>query len=281
MKKAVVLGICVAFSCASFCTLVFAQGSCAGLPVDPNWDVDGVLLYRMGGSSWQVLQQGAPLPRTGAIQFVYMVKERWDVGRAGVVVIKTGTSSTAARNNPTHQGSVWLVRSDRSARSNGTCGPIKTFFPRYVGASSYDRYHNSGLSIPPADSDALKAYHIHYLGRGESCRDTNNTNWDSPLRWEFRSNRSQFSFDSYTVTNGMTQFESSIGISSALAGAASLSDTRVAIRRYRTDQNKIACIGFGLNVPGPGYFLRINDLDASQTPGIFIRAYEKSWQLTP
>jgi hypothetical protein len=235
----------------------------------------------MGGSSWQVLQEGNSLPHRGPVQFAYVVKERWDAGRAGALVIKTGSSSTAVQNNPAHQGSVWLARSDRFAPSNGTCGPIKTFFPRYVAASSYDRYHNSGLSIPPADSDALKAYHIHYLGRGESCRDTNNTNWDSPLRWDFRSNRSQFSFDSYTVTYGMTQFESSIGISSALAGAASMSDTRVVIRRYRTDPNKVACIVFSLNVPGPGYFLRIDDLDASQAQGIFNRASEKSWPLTP
>jgi hypothetical protein len=281
MRKSIALSICAALGCALFSRIGLGQSSCAGMPIHPNWNIDGVLLYRMGTGSWQVLQPTAQLPRRGSVQFVYVVKEMWDTGRGGVVVIKTGSSSSTVQGSPVHQGAVWLVRSEHAAPTNGTCGRIKKFLPRYVAATSYDQYHNFGRRIPEADSDSLKAYHIHYLGHGDTCRGTNGTNWDSPLRGDFRSNRSQFSFDTYTVANGMTQFESSLGIGSALAGAAGLSNARVAMRRYHTDENKIACIAFNLNVLDPGYFLRINDLDASQTPGIFFRAYEKTWQLTP
>jgi hypothetical protein len=281
MKKAIAVSVCIAFGCGSFPQTGFGQGTCAGLPVDPSWNVDGVLLYRMGNGPWQVLQTTEQLPHAGSALFVYVVKERWNAGRSGVVVIKTGSSSPAARPNPGHQGAVLLTRSERVAPKNGTCGQIKRFSSRYVSGTSYDAYHNYGRGVPRADSDSLKAYHIHYLGHGDICRDTNDINSDSPLRFDFRSNRSQFSFDGYTVRHGMSQIAASLGFNSALAGTADLANPMVAMRRYQTDENKVACIGFGINVSGPGYFLRINDLDSSQSQGTFYRAYEKSWQLTP
>jgi hypothetical protein len=282
MRKAILLGVFVSLSCALLSGHAHAQSTCSGLPIDLNSNFDSVLLYRMGGAPWQPLQTSDLLPSSGSVQFVYVVREFWDSERYGVIVVKSGSSSPRVAN-PQHPDTVLLSRprAVQSEPANGTCGTIKTFLPTYVSATSYDRYHDLGINIPKGDSDTLTAYHIHYLGRGGTCRDSDNTDYDSPLRFDLRSNRSQFSFDTYVVSHGMaSQFANSVGLGSALAGAAGLSDARAQMRRYHIDSSKIACIPFTLNVGGEGYFLRIDDLDASKQQGFFSRTSEKSWQLT-
>jgi hypothetical protein len=281
MRKAILLGVSVSLSCALLPGLSLAQNACAGLPIDLNSNFESILLYRMGGAPWQALQTSDSLPSGGLVQFVYVVREFWDSERYGVVVVKSGSFSPTVAN-PRHPDAVFLTRPVRSGPSNGACGPIRSFLPRYVSAASYDRYHDLGIAIPQADLNTLTAYHIHYLGRGGACRDSDNIDYDSPLRFDWRSNRSQFSFDTHVVSRGMaSQFASSVGFGSALAGATGLSDSRTQMRRYHTNSSKIACIPFSLNVAGPGYFLRIDDLDASNQQGFFSRTSEKSWRLTP
>jgi hypothetical protein len=278
------LGLAACALLSSICSagLAFGQNSCtADLPIDPTPNIDGTLIFRMKGEPWKPLQATDQLPATGVVQFVYVVRESWGSDRSGVVVIKSGSYSPTTAD-ARHPNSVFLARPGRRGDpSNGTCGRISIFLPRYVAATSYDRYHDLGVSIPQSDNDALTAYHIHYMGRGGVCRDTNNTDYDSPLRLDRRSNRSQFSFDTDVVASGMaSQVASSFGFGSALAGAVGFSNAKSEIRRYHTDGNKMACIPFSLNILGAGYFLRIDDLDASQQDNLFVRTREKTWRLT-
>jgi hypothetical protein len=265
--------------------------NCSGVQTDLGSLQDGTLFYRTGarlhgGQSWQALPTSAQLnlgwPRY--VQFIYIAKETWDRGRSGIIAIKSGYNLiTTGQNGDFGRKRVYLRRPQRSEPDNGICKLVTYFHPRYVSAGSYDRYHDLGARVPAADLATFDEFHVNYLGRGGVCKDSNNTDYDAPLRGDRRSNRAQFSFDRDIVANGMSsQVAATFSIGRAAASSAGFADRRVEIRRYRTDGNKIACVTFNLNLSGPGFQLRINDLEAGeQHSSYFVRGTEQSWQLTP
>jgi hypothetical protein len=293
MIRTLAIGAIAALSASVLPNCVHAQqASCGGLRTDISSLDDGTLFYRTGvrfhggGQAWQALPPSTQLNWGGPryVQFIYIAKENWDRERSGIIAIKSGhylvTNGHSGRSIPR---TVYLRRPQRSEPDNGTCRPISSFHPRSVPATSYDRYHDLGGRIPAADLATFDNFHINYLGRGGVCKYSNNTDYDAPLRGDWRSNRSQFSFDPDIVTSGMnSQFAASFGVGGVSASTAAFADRRVEIRRYRTNGNRIACIPFSLNVLGAGFQLRINDLETgTQYSSYFVRGKEKSWQLTP
>jgi len=63
--------------------------------------------------------------------------------------------------------------------------------------------------------------------------------------------------------------------------SSDLSNRSVEVRRYQTNQNRIACVAFTLAVAQPNFFLRVNDLERVKGTELFPqRGDESQWNVT-
>lgn len=254
-------------------------------------------LYYSGddGRTWNEFNIARPQFANQTLDFIYVIREQSQAGRAGVIIIKSARTGLGEPSVPRRNKNVELVRNADNF-DNGTCATPKSFGTRSVSAQSYDNYHDYAL---PAEGESvvegrkigqqaiLDDFHIKYAGRRGGCRETNNLNRDT---YDNRTNRGQFSFNQGIVKNGvpyqLTEVATNlVGVSTAIGQEIlpNLFNQRVEMRRYRSKIGQPACIKFKLLVPGPGSFLRINDLEALKPDDRgtrFLRADEAPWTLT-
>jgi hypothetical protein len=259
-----------------------AGANCPVFPVgaEPS---DGQLFYRDGRSLAELKLSDQIADRTpNPVQFYYVLREASDEGRAGFVVIKSGRKLGSDETGEALQSKlVHLKRSKKSIANNYPCDVPSAFDETSVAAESYDNYHDYAYDPRnkeeyEGDFHTLSKFHVRrYLGRNKACKNTDSSLWDGLLRLDFRSNRSQFSFDPIVVAFGIHSQAWKAIRQTVGGGSTGLADQRVRMKQYQTDDSKITCIPFTLNVRGRDFFLRINDLESG-----ILRKPEGSWQLT-
>jgi hypothetical protein len=270
---------------ASFCAVA---GDCAFLGRDPLTLRDTELFYKSPQSNTWVSLDATPRDGTLASQtvtFAYVIQEKLDQRRSGVVILKSGRNRVASDPAPRV---VELVRGppddndDATTFQNGSCGRIPEFGQKVVTASSYDRYHDFGGKVLAAEQTTLDKFHYKYVGRADRCRKTNDTSPDSKIPYVPRNNLGQFSFDPNIVgTSTWSQVVALLGPDQAYAGGSdNLAAQRVELKAYRVRKGFPTCVIFSLNVPDSTGFIRINDLEGlAQSNLDYIRADERSWSL--
>lgn len=237
---------------------------CARMQANLDELQDGSVFYRPhaapGTIAWKRLPAGQPIDASQPtrMDFIYVARESWlPEGRPGMVVIKSGQTAGAAPSPPGPE-MVGLRRIETAeANVSPSCGTPFSYKGRVLG-ESYDRYHDSRSRIPLGDQEILeKRFHTGYFGRGGRCKLSNDPTGDTIFG---RSNRGQFSFsDNVVGAQFRSQLFAAIGVSPSYAGT--FSNRAVEVRRYRTDENRIACVAFTLTVAQPNFFLKINDLE--------------------
>ena len=285
MKRIIAGVAAVSFGAALISVDSFAA-DCSFLGRDPLTLRDTELFYRsLLSNKWESLDQASPDSTLGnqTITFAYVIQEKLDQRRSGVVILKSGRNRV---NSDPAPRVVELVRNrpddneDGSAFDNGICRSIPGFGRATVSASSYDQYHDLGRTVSTTDQNTLDRFHYKYLGRYDRCRKTNDGNPDSKVPLVNRSNRGQFSFDGNIVgktTN--SQLVALLGPDAAYAGESEkLAEQRVEMKTYRVRKGLPTCVVFSLNVPALTGFIRINDLEnLARTNLDYIRADEKWW----
>lgn len=263
-------------------------GDCSFLGRDPLTLRDTELFYRsLQTNRWESLDERSPDGTWGnqTIRFAYVIQEKLDQRRSGVVILKSGRQRVSSDPAPRL---VELVRDppddndDGSAFDNGTCRAIPEFGRAKVSASSYDRYHDLGSTVSDVDQDKLDRFHYKYVGRYGRCRRTNDGNPDSKVPLVNRSNRGQFSFDENIVGQATnSQLVALVSPDAAYAGGSEkLAEQKVELKAYRVRKGFPTCVVFSLNVPASTGFVRINDLEGLARYNLdYIRANEKSWSL--
>lgn len=259
-------------------------GSCDPLDRKPSELSDGQLFYRPSGrATWSEMPTAGTDLALKSVTFAYVVDERFDIGRAGVVVFKTGRWRRA--------GEPPVVRATKKIQllrrptnfDNGTCGVVAAFEPGSVSARSYDDYHDIGKSVAPEDEQTLDRFHIKYAARRKTCGETNYSPSDSFSPYA-RNNRGQFSFDTDVVDRGTyIQAFLDLKITTAAASSEKFASQKVEIRQYRTNKGDPQCVFLEHRVPARAAFLRVNDLESVSANTFFApaRSPEHRWQLSP
>lgn len=260
---------------------------CSFLGRDPLTLRDTELFYKSPQTnSWQSLDA----PRDGTLSsqtvtFAYVIQEKLDQRRSGVVILKSGRNRVASDAAPRV---VELVRGppddneDGTTFKNASCGRIPDFGKGSVTSSSYDRYHDMGGKVPSDEQATLDKFHYKYAGRNDRCRKTSDTNPDSVIPYIPRNNLGQFSFDPNIVgTSTWSQVVVLLSPDVAYAGGSdNLAAQRVELKAYRVRKGFPTCVVFSLAVPDATGFIRINDLEGLAQQNLdYIRANEKAWSL--
>jgi hypothetical protein len=237
-------------------------------------------------AAWQSLDETSIALGNQTVSFAYVIQEKLDRKRSGVVIVKSGRNRVPGEPVSDAPKVVELVRDkpdkneDGSEFDNGICGSIAEFGSRKISATSYDRYHDLGSDVP--EIELLKRFHYQYRGRRDRCRYTNDPYPDSKAPRVDRSNRGQFSFNPRIVGVATdSQIAAFVSPDSAYAGSSEgLAKQRVEIKAYRAKAGLPSCVVFSLNVPASTAFIRINDLEGlTQRDLDFIRSNEKVWSL--
>jgi hypothetical protein len=224
------------------------------------------LFYLLSDGTYQELNLTAPSNLKGSTRFIYVAREFLQEGRSGALIVKTGRRLAAGEREPVSNRKLVQLRRPWSADADQCDADL----PRYHGSTSareYDRYHDYGYAQSESeDGKAITSFHASYNYRQKACA----TRTDDDLgAWGWPSNRSQFSFDPNVVSNGFhSQILAGLTPESLHAeGSVGLMDQHVILLKYRTNQEKIACIGFRAAPAGNNFFLRINDLEGSSQSG--------------
>ncbi|KIZ39161.1 hypothetical protein OO17_21280 [Rhodopseudomonas palustris] len=267
-------------------------GDCGFLKRDPlDLLKDGQLFFQPPGhSDWVPVDGSSVALGNQTISFAYVVRETIEKRRAGVVIVKSGRLRTPDEPPVSRASrSVQLVRnapppdSDGRPFDNGKCGQIPAFGAASVSAQSYDDFHDLGARAPEREQGILNSFHYKYVGRRNGCKRTDNSDEDSRIPLDRRSNRGQFSFNSAVVAGAtLSQVASYVGPGPAYANSEKLTEQRVEIQAYRTATGFPSCVRFDLKVPARAAFVRINDLEGLKEQGLdYVRADEKAWSIAP
>lgn len=241
---------------------------------------NGILLVQ-SGSGWSEFEGFKQLQRPTLMSFALVVKE--PIGeRTGVITIKTATLPTAQK--AWQAGQVHLVR-DESSEHFECSGP--RFNARHVDVKAYEDYHGKGWvesraldAMNPEERstnrDVLKRFHTKYrTSRG--CRSSDATTYEG---FEYRNNRSQFSFDTTVVDGGwalaITNLLRSLAPEALAGPLPRLLNQRTEIRHYTVRGAVAGCIMFNVKASGPDQVLRVNDLE--DRIGL-VRTGEKRWPI--
>jgi hypothetical protein len=241
---------------------------------------NGTLLAEADGGDWRKFEGFQGLSRPTPMSFAYVVKDSF-TERAGVVVVKTARWAPA--RNASRSGAVKLVRTSSFPDTKCTSDAFPT---RSVRARAYEDYHGKGfLESRALDSRAdgdliesnrtiIERFHSKYPTTN-GCRSSDSTTYDG---FEYRNNRSQFSYDTSVVDHGWSYATTNLALSlipEALAAPSRLLQQRTEIHHYKVTPSRPTCIMFDLDLAAADQVLRINDVEDRNS---LLRAGEKRWQ---
>jgi hypothetical protein len=253
------------------------------LPAATLASVDsGTLLAEDNAGNWRRFEGFQGLSRPAAMSFAFVVKANF-AERNGAVVVKT------ARLMPTRNGSRYnAVKLVREGSFPDTVCSSPSFRARTVSTRAYEDYHGKGFlesraldstaesDLPDTSRQVIERFHSKYpTSRG--CRSSDSTSYDG---FEYRNNRSQFSYDTSVVDTGWSYATTNLLISlipPVLAAPSRLQQQRTQIFHYKVTPTKPTCIMFDLDSATADQVLRINDLEDRDS---VFRAGEKRWQPT-
>ena len=242
---------------------------------------NGTLLAEGNAGDWRKFEGFLALSRPTSMSFAYVVKDSF-TERVGVVVVKT--ARWAPSRNASRLGAVRLVRNNSFPDPKCTSA---AFPASNVSARAYEDYHGKGfLESRSLDSRAddggptesnrkvIERFHSKYL-TARGCRSSDSTTYDG---FEYRNNRSQFSYDTSVVDNGWSYATTNLALSlipAALAAPSRLLQQRTEIHHYKVTPSRPTCIMFDLDSAAADQVLRINDIEDRNS---LFRAGEKRWQ---
>jgi hypothetical protein len=236
--------------------------------------------------TWAAVPDGGlSLPATEA-QLIYVTREFFlNEPKSGAIVVKTGRTIDAGEKDPVPaRKRIKLDRARQAEFESCRRNNDPPSFDGSVSALEYDRYHDYGYDAGDnEDGRSLTQFHTKYISRSGRCdTTTDSSTFDAPLRWDWRSNRSQFSFDPSVVSGGFhSQIIAGLNWRGAAAiGSVGLADQQVKIIKYRTNAQKTACIALRVKPTGKKFFIQVNDLEGAPKGVRLIRADELSRQLT-
>ena len=225
---------------------------------------------------WRNFSEITELPESGQrkIGFIYVIQRtETDVNSTGAVVIKSGRKNVPG--GVRGPDAVRLVRDQASAKAYCEIAKNSELFVRSnVSKKAYDEYHDYDFGEGKTSGGAgfattIKDFHVG-LKRGSpvQCVRTDSST-DSSGQWIPRNMRSQFSFDTNVVDNGMSPHYATAGrfilatlVPSALAGGSDgFNSQRSEIKSYEI-KDGFACVSFFASVARRDFILRINDLGA-------------------
>ncbi|WP_076865644.1 hypothetical protein [Bradyrhizobium mercantei] len=240
---------------------------------------DGALLAQNDAGDWLLFTGFENLKKPTPFSFAFVVKDGME--RAGVVVVKT--ARWGSRQSASRSGLVKLARENSYPDRQCSSPPFKS---RSVTARAYEDYHGRGFlesraldsspdpASPETSRQVIESFHSKYPGGG-SCRSSDSTDYAG---FEYRNNRSQFSYDMTVVDNGWSYATVNIArslIPEALAAPSRLQQQRTEIFHYKVAPNRPTCIMFSLDSAAADQVLRVNDIENRTT---LWRAGEKRWQ---
>lgn len=253
-----------------------------------NTTAEQELFYASPGQGWAAVPADGLSLTTPEVRLIYVTREFFlSQPRMGAIAVKTGRTIAVGEKDPEpvlkqiklrrlRQAEFESCRDERDEKD-----PLS--FRGKVSAFEYDTFHDYGYDASDnADGRSVTQFHTKYVGRAGRCDTrTDSTTFDAPLRWDWRSNRSQFSFDPKVVRGGFhSQIIAGLNVRRAAAiGSIGLADQRVEIIKYRTNAQKIACIPIRVKLNRDNFFIRINDLEGAPGGSRLIRAEELSRQL--
>lgn len=242
---------------------------------------NGTLLAEDDDGNWGVFKGFLGLTRPTSMSFAFVVRDDMK-DRAGAVVVKT--ARWAPPRAGTRSNAVKLVR-------YGSFPDEKCSKPRFgagtVSMRAYEDYHGRGFtesraldSTTGADFSGrvrgvIESFHTTYPGAVGACRSSDATSYNG---FEYRNNRSQFSYDTSVVDKGWSYATTNLLVSlipPALAAPSRLLQQQTQIFHYRVKPTKPTCIMFDLGSATAEQVLRINDLEDRNS---VFRADEKRWQ---
>jgi hypothetical protein len=288
MTSAILKALAVTAGLTVMSAGVTIAADCGFLNRDPLSLRDTELFYKLPRSNeWKSLDESSVALGNQTLSFAYVVQEKLDQRRSGVVVVKSGRNRVAGEPISSAPKIVRLVRTqpdnndDGSKFDNGSCGPIPEFGTDTISAASYDKYHDLGSKVP--EQSVLDRFHYRYLGRRDRCRRTDNGYPDSKIPPVDRSNRGQFSFNRQIVGVATdSQIAALVSPESAYAGSSEgLAEQRVEMKAYRARAGLPTCVLFSLTVPASTGFVRINDLEGLTRRDLYyVRSDERAWSLS-
>ena len=242
------------------------------------------LFYWSPDRAWKTVPADGLSLTTSEARLIYVTRELFsNEPRSGAIVVKTGRTIASGAIDPDPiRKRISLNRLRQEEFEKCQRPRDLSSFQGSVSAREYDWHHDYGYDASDNnDGYRLTQFHTGYSGRRERCKETDNTTFDAPLRWDWRSNRSQFSFDPSVVRGGFnSQIMAGLHFRGAAAvGSVGLADQRVEIIKYRTNAQNVACIPVRIKLTGANFFIRINDLEGATGGGRLIRADELSRQL--
>jgi hypothetical protein len=242
------------------------------------------LFYWSPDKTWMAVPAGGLDLTTSEARLIYVTKELFaNEPRSGAIVVKTARTIASGAIDPAPiRKRINLNRLRQEEFETCQRSRDLSSFQGSVSALEYDWHHDYGYDASNNnDGYRLTQFHTGYAGRRDRCKETDNTTFDAPLRWDWRSNRSQFSFDQGVVSGGFnSQIMAGLHVRGAEAvGSVGLADQRVDIIKYRTNAQNMACIPVRVKLTGANFFIRINDLEGAPGGTRLIRADELSRQL--
>lgn len=276
MRKSVAFSVTLMFT-----TATSAISQTCSLPSDVlAANKNGSLLTRTNGR-WTPFDGFEALTGRTSLSFAFIVKEEFAPSRTGVVAIKTATLLRA--RNAWKPSTVRLVRNESS---NDSCSS-QAFKGGSVPARAYEDYHGKGRTESRAldavddewmisNSKVIQQFHSGYSATASArCRRSDAIDY---IGFEYRNNRSQFSFDTRVVDSGwsyaFTNVLSSLAPEAIGAALPKLANQRTEIRHYSISSATPTCIRFDLDASGPDQVLRVNDVESRSG---MSRDYEKRW----
>jgi hypothetical protein len=256
---------------------------CAPLASKLTADAAQQLFHRGPNNEWLPVPDEGLALTTSKTHLLYVARNFLTQPRTGAVVVKTGRGIQAGEFDPTPIDKRIKLRRVQQAEFESCRGKEPPFFKNQISAAEYDRFHDYGYDASnDIHGNMLAEFHTRYVGRSGGCNvSTDNASFDAPFRWDWRSNRSQFSFHEGVVAGGFfSQILAGARFGRAAAvGSIGLANQRVEIIKYRASAGKIACIPIQVKLTGRNFFIRVNDLE-SASKGSEVRVGELSRQLT-
>lgn len=236
-----------------------ADFSCSA--IDSSKYKDASLLYEAPNGKWTPVGNFSALGN-GPFRnrnFMFVVHDAPE--KNGILIVKAGRQSNRDSS---------VVTLDRMLKTQAQSGagcrvPATGPYHKTVSATSYDSYHDSdqGTASEP-DLAVIQNFHISYVNARQECVRTDNNKGDATSLLSMQSNRTQFSFNTSVVDNGVSQVAHVNPLwfffGTAVAEPPPLGHRVVTMISYRTDETGYACPSFVANT-GSGTFLRVLELE--------------------
>lgn len=249
--------ILAAFSAEGF------AASCSTLSIRGFSEGD-VVRFNKSKSKWEEVTNFARLASGSRRSFEFFYVVKGGPQQPGVVVVKS-----ARKPRPSAEERALTVRMQRQRFDRDCVDGVSPPIDARVADATYDGYHDYGDAGEGVE--LIRRFHINYVNRKGKCTRTDKAHGKN--LFDRRGNRSQFSFDTTVVHDGMYLKGWSRLTGRAVAGNQ-LYDRNVQMKPYVIAADGTACVPFNLRLHDNS-IVRIVDIEARSNSGERLRERER------